>query len=746
MESLHGGTKARPQPQQTLYRFANFTLNPRGGTIHRAENEIELRSKSFEVLCYIVEHHGRLVTREELMQAIWPDVAVNDESLTRCVADIRKALCDEQQQLIRTVPRRGYIFAAQVTTPVLEFPQTPKPETLPAVRHSRAAFYQLYTVLMGLAAVLIIILSAVSIGKGIWSTPDTKAPLRAVPLITLPGVSRYPSFSPDGDRVAFTWTGPNQDNPDVYVQQIGVGAPLRLTTDPANDYSPVWSPDGRWIAFLRRSPRDPGKSEVRLVPPPGGPERQLSEIYVPNTYFLIPPYLAWCPDSSCLILTDSPGKDQPAALFVLSLDTGEKRQLTHPQAPALGDAHPAISPDGRWLVFRHQPNGSRIGELYGLRLRAGVAGDSEPERLTAAAMDAGYPAWVPGSKQIPFATETSEVHGNLWRLTISGSGAPERLPFVGEDGLMPVVSNLQPRRPLRLAYVRSFQDSNIWRVETSAPGVPASTRPVMAVSSSRRDSTPQVSPDGHRLAFASDRSGAWEIWVSDTVGSNAIQLTSLGTTAGAPSWSPDGQRIVFQASRDGQGEVYVIPSAGGKARNVTAHPANDVRPSFSHDGRWIYFTSTRSGNRQIWRMPTSGGDPVQITSNGAFAGFESPDGAYVYYNQSMDAPSALWRVPTSGGAPVKVLDGVVRGAFAVLDRGIYYIARAPADGGLLSLDRPAGDARLQYFDFATHKTTSVVHDLGNVFLGLTASPDGRTMFYSRVDSSLDDLMLVENFR
>jgi hypothetical protein len=69
-----------------------------------------------------------------------------------------------------------------------------------------------------------------------------------------------------------------------------------------------------------------------------------------------------------------------------------------------------------------------------------------------------------------------------------------------------------------------------------------------------------------------------------------------------------------------------------------------------------------------------------------------------------------------------------------------------ADGGLLYLDRPAGEARLQYFDLATHKSTIVAHDLGNVFLGLTASQDGRTIFYSRVDSSLDDLMLVENFR
>jgi Tol biopolymer transport system component len=176
--------------------------------------------------------------------------------------------------------------------------------------------------------------------------------LRAVPLITLQGVTRYPSFSPDGNQVAFTWTGPTRDNPDIYVQQIGSGPPFRLTTDPRNDYNPVWAPNGRWIAFLRRQ-WETDTSELRLIPPLGGPERKLREIRVQDA---TPPYLAWCPDSSCLVVTDSAGEGMPAALFLLWLDTGEKTQLTHPQPPGWGDTNPAISPDGSWVVFRRQIN------------------------------------------------------------------------------------------------------------------------------------------------------------------------------------------------------------------------------------------------------------------------------------------------------------------------------------------------------------------------------------------------------
>jgi hypothetical protein len=190
----------------------------------------------------------------------------------------------------------------------------------------------------------------------------------------------------------------------------------------------------------------------------------------------------------------------------------------------------------------------------------------------------------------------------------------------------------------------------------------------------------------------------------------------------------------------------MVPAAGGKPRSLTSHPATDARPSFSRDGHWIYFGSNRTGQRQIWKMPASGGDAVQVTSNGGFAAFESPDGAYLYYNQTMEMPSPLWRQPVSGGSPVRILEGVVRAAFAVFEKGIYYIDRPSGEGGLLYTDWPTSETRLRYFDLVTHKTSTVARDLGNVFLGLAASNDGRTIFYSRVDSSTNDLMLVDNFR
>jgi len=566
--------------------------------------------------------------------------------------------------------------------------------------------------------------------------PQADAPLRAVALTTLTGVEAYPSFSPDGNHVAFMWNGAKQDNPDIYIQQIGAGSPMRLTHDPRSDYNPAWSPDGRWIAFIRaeRLPTqgaEVGRSEVWLTPPLGGSERKLAEIQVRDVSNA--GFLAWSPDSSSLVVSDSPGERKPNALFVVSLESGEKRPLTSPPPELIGDSNPALSADGLSLAFRRVAAFS-AGELYWLPLGKGLTAGGEPRRLTPAELDAAYPAWMPDGKEILFSSGPRTGRG-LWRVAVSGGKAPARLPYVGEDGLMPVLSRPQPGKSPRLAYVRKFSDSNIWRLDTSAAGAPALSPPVLAISSTRTDIVPDLSPDGRRVAFMSGRSGGSQIWQADLDGANAVQLTTTPSAmTAAPRWSPDGGLIAFQSNFEGQFDIYVVPAAGGKLRRITSHPASDHVPSFSRDGQWIYFGSNRTGDWQVWKVPVRGGDVVQVTFAGGFRAIESVDGAYVYYGQGPTGTTALWRIPAAGGQPVKLQDGMTGNSFAVIERGIYYV------------DQP-GQSRLQFFDFASGRSTTVARGIGEVQAPLlTASRDGRIILFARMDSSIDDLMLVENFR
>ena len=95
----------------------------------------------------------------------------------------------------------------------------------------------------------------------------------------------------------------------------------------------------------------------------------------------------------------------------------------------------------------------------------------------------------------------------------------------------------------------------------------------------------------------------------------------------------------------------------------------------------------------------------------------------------------------AGGSPVKVVDGVVLSNSDVVDGGVYFMERFGSSGA-----RNSGTARLQFFDFVTRRLTTITPDLGRVGFGLSVSPDGRSVYFSRTDSSVEELMVVNNFR
>ena len=103
-----------PSGAVAVYRFEGFTLDLGKGSLYSDSAEVRLRPKPFEALRYIVERSGRLVSKDELTSAVWPDSFVSDNSLAQCFLEIRKALEDDDQRIIKTVSRRGYLFNVPV--------------------------------------------------------------------------------------------------------------------------------------------------------------------------------------------------------------------------------------------------------------------------------------------------------------------------------------------------------------------------------------------------------------------------------------------------------------------------------------------------------------------------------------------------------------------------------------------------------------------------------------------------------
>jgi serine/threonine protein kinase/Tol biopolymer transport system component len=544
--------------------------------------------------------------------------------------------------------------------------------------------------------------------------PPMSPPL---PLTTYRGSQNFPSFSPDGNQVAFEWDGEKQDNLDIYVKALGPDAtPLRLTADPAPDRWPAWSPDGTIIAFQRAGPGP--VMDLMLIPALGGPERKLAEFPARIGAFGLKP--TWSPDSKWLIVPAQAG--ERTSLFRVSAETGESIQITNPN-PAYEDLFPSISPDGASVLFTRNPQIYGQGDLYQMRLDGNAKPVEAPRVMVSGGSVKGvaFPVWTADGKGILVATDNGAI-----RLSVDGSQSPTEIPWiVGRPRGLEL-----SRRGNRLAYGVTGGDANIWRIDLAAK-VP---RPERLIASTARDVFPAYSPDGTRLAFYSYRSGTGQIWISDSEGGQARQITFVKQgQAATPHWSPDGSTLAIDSNETGVSEIYTISPNGGAMKPLTQGPYVNFGTTWSRDGQWMYFVSKRSGKSEIWKMPDGGGPATQITHTGGVGPVVSFDGKTLYFAKETGAGS-IWKMPIAGGPEEQLTDSLYRTNFALAKRGIYYMTN-PGD---------KRNSTLKFYDFATGKSTTVLA-MGAPEFGLDVSPDGRYLAYDQLDDPGSVLMLVENF-
>ncbi|RPI26875.1 MAG: serine/threonine-protein kinase [Acidobacteria bacterium] len=565
-----------------------------------------------------------------------------------------------------------------------------------------------------------------------WTLSTRKAErpesaLAVVPLTSSPAWEFFPTFSPDGSQVAFQSNGNNR-NQDIYVKLVGSeDSTLRLTDDPRSEYDPAWSPDNRWIAFVRWLRAD--RYSVVLKPPIGGLERPLTEVGRSPGLVGLNRGITWHPAGEWLVLCDTAGNGRQA-LYRVSITSEERRQLTFPPAEGSGDADPAFSPDGRWLAFTRFV-GENSPDVHLLALTEELTPLAMPKPVTKS-HDSQAPVWAPDGRDILFVRRVPWA-ASLWRVAAFEKETPHRVPITSQS-MVPAVSPSSRR----LAYAYNRMSADLWEFDKPAPGARLTAK--YPAPSTFVDMVPQYSPDGSRIAFQSARSGSLEIWACQRDGSKPIQLTGLGM-AELPAWSPDGGQIVLSAIDEEGSHVYQVNSYGGNLRRLTSGRCDNKWPSYSRDGRWIYFGSNRSGSYQVWKSPVGGGgQPLQVTANGGTAAIESTDGKLIYYlkRSPVEGLVPLWKARSSGGDESQVLESVCVISFAVFQNGIYFVPRREREG-----------TPVDFYDFATGKTSRVLSfPPPSGGWGFSVSPDERSFLvvgYNRQDVG-SDLMMAEDFR
>ncbi len=527
----------------------------------------------------------------------------------------------------------------------------------------------------------------------------------------------------------FAWNGAEQRNFNLWLKLAGPGEPIRLTSGPADDLSPAWSPDGRSIAFIRIMDREFSPSEIGIFIKPalGGAEHLVHTFY---THRAVIDYtsriLTWTPDGHRLVVEGTEISGHPQELRMVDPATGDSHPLTHPSDGARTDFGAAVRPDGTAVAFV-RARGSGVNEIFLLPLR-GDAPAGQPRQITFERQMNGSPAWTPDGSALLFSRGHHLGPRFIQRVSIARdlTPSPASVEPYGEGATTLAIS-----RQGQLVYARAVRNASIWRLNLNSE-----TAPAPFISSTMDGHTPAYSPDGHRIAFASTRSGAEEIWLANSDGSNLTQLTQMnGPKTANPQFAPDGRQLVFDSQKEGLSDLYLIDLASGDLKRLTSGPSNKIQARWSRDGRYLYYSSDAGGKFQIWKMSSEGGRASRISEMWAYRAEESCDGKILYLAQH----TSLWSLAlrdNADGKPVRLLDDLSYSLnFAVTQRGIYY----------LSLPN-SGHSALKFFDPATRVGRAVQDVDKRWWFGLALSPDERSLLYSVRDADGSDLVMVQGIR
>jgi Tol biopolymer transport system component/DNA-binding winged helix-turn-helix (wHTH) protein len=637
---------ASENPQN--WRFGAFEVEGRTAELRRNGLAIRLQEQPSQLLLYLLQHAGEIVTRDDLRARLWPaDTFVDfDHALNTAVMKLREALGDSSEKplYIQTLPRKGYRFVAPVSTlpaangrsTALRAEESAVEDAVPSFtnRNSRGSMAadttsanttpkmiragpslsdisdssaNLHT---GNAdkprarlsqapapRIAIILAAAILLAAAVFFYLHPKpaiAPARALTRITFDeGLQSDPTWSPDGRYIAYSANRGGATN--IWMQQISVGDPIQITTGGGPNWQPDWSPDGRYIAY--RS--DAGEDGLFVVPAVGGAgqERRVANFgYNPR----------WSPDGSQILF-----QSKPTAWFdinnfyVVGLDGAPPRQVLAEffrQHSSFYSLSAAWHPDGKrvtvWVGDHSQEGPSPA--FWTLPLEGGTPVHSEiasqiQQRFAELSVRTGPEpvadskfVWAPTGRAL-YLERTFRGARSLWRLNID----PSTLRATGSEQLTagpgfataPAIS----ADGKNLAFTAANHRISAWLYPLDADQGRI-TGPGTPITSPGIDAwLTTTTRDGSKLAFSGVRAGETHLWVKSLPDGRELPLFLDSYVRDNPLWSPDGTRLAYvrypQNSYDDQ--IMVWSTEPRQEEPITSLPP----------GKWT--VGTQSTDRQF---------------------------------------------------------------------------------------------------------------------------------------------------
>jgi Tol biopolymer transport system component/DNA-binding winged helix-turn-helix (wHTH) protein len=648
-----------------VYEFGEFRLDVRKRQLTRAGGVVPLYSKAFDLLLVLVQNSGRDLSKDELLEAVWPGQILEEANLTVTMSVVRKALGEKASQpgFVVTIPGHGYRFVTDIEKGPADF---------------------------GALIIDSETIAQVTVEEDLASGDDAAA-TNSIKLITDGSSSRHLSryLLVAGAVVIlvvaltslYFW---RQAHPSMFNSLASSKLTMhRFSTQAGVPTRVAISPDGKSLAYIQHFN---GKDSVWL----GQIDSNSSApVYQQPEYWFGP--LTFSADGSSIYLTVRHAAGQPLILTRLPILGGALTEVI-----SRFDSSVSFSPQGRQVAFLR-----RNRETKKTSLLIADASDGKNERSILERGDPedflGELSWSPDGNAIACSVrETNDrqklivvevTSGNARNVVDRTWGSIDNIVWLPDgSGLLALTRESAGERLRHIWLVpKSGGEARVISGDLNIflqPGVSASNDGKLAVIQGHLNSDLLIAPNGDpaqarrllqgvppryegvdglawmpngSLLYTANVGDSQVIWSINNDGTNVRQLTpnKPNVVDGNISATSDGRYVVFQSNRSGKLEIWRANADGSNLIQLT-NSGNAADPSLTPDGKSIVYSSPGSGVTTLWRLSIEGGLPTQLTTSNSWLPAVSPDGKYIacfgYFGSTL---RRLMVLPFNGGEPLK---------------------------------------------------------------------------------------------
>lgn len=690
---------------QRIYEFGPFRLDAERRVLWQDGVDLNLRAKALDLLLLLVRRKGQAISKDELLDCLWPDAEVGEHNLVVTMAALRKALGEKsgENRYIATLPGRGYMFVAELSSREEIGEAPPKELGVRSLRWSKA-WVVAGTVLLVAAAFV----RTAIVGR------QSDAGMRSSPL-TFSGTVASAAISPDGKRYAFVSGMAGEQA--ILVDDVGGSSPKQLIAPAAVSYSWLaFSPDGKSVFFIEKG--DMGSAgSLYSVGAGGGAVSKVRE----NVSSA-----ALAPDGDGIAFTREDLLRGESVLVLSSIRSQEERILASRKLPGQLE-YPAWSPDGKRIgcVEVSVKNGSRNADIIELGL------DGAKKNIAMGAFHRVSSLVWSRKTGVLLASARDHRSGviRLWNVS-SETGKVE--PLTSElNSMIGVVPDASGRRATA---VQQKMIISLWVATAGKWG------------------------EARRVLYSDTLAGrsAWMpsgelLLETDSVGRAAFGLLDMGKGTVRPflpgvpqSWMPavcaNGEDVYYRsASAQGKGDAIWRTDVRGGTPVEASAPLNWASLSCAQDAYYAEFDSAETIG--IWKLSRNGGKPTRLSKHMAMWPQLSPDGRWLacFYSNSEKPhdrrPENLAILPAEGGEPVwkyplplgaEAMPGL---AWNAESTGVHYVQNRDGASGIWFQPMRGGEA------------TRVVAFPGERIMHFGWSPDWKQVVVSRAVVGQDVVLL-----